>query len=88
MESVIRDICTYILDNIYDEITINELEKNFYYNKFDKKESIKFPGSFYYIYMQPCPEIENHILFGFRPHSLVLFNGHIIPTVIRNKFGS
>ena len=34
MESVIRDICIYILDNIDDEIVINNLEKVFCYNKF------------------------------------------------------
>lgn len=34
MESIIKDICTYILNNINNEITINELEKTFCYNKF------------------------------------------------------
>ena len=34
MESIIKDICIYILNNINNEITINELEKTFCYNKF------------------------------------------------------
>lgn len=34
MENVVRNICIHILDNIDDDITMNELEKIFCYNKF------------------------------------------------------
>ena len=34
MESIVKDICIYILNNIDNEITISELEKEFFYNKF------------------------------------------------------
>ena len=33
MESIIQDICKFILNNLYDDITITKLEKEFNYNK-------------------------------------------------------
>lgn len=33
MENVVRELCRYIIDNLYDDITLEKLEKNFYYNK-------------------------------------------------------
>lgn len=34
MEKVVKEICKYIIDNIDDEITLNQLEKEFYYTKY------------------------------------------------------
>lgn len=34
MEEVVKEICKYIIDNIYDEITLEQLEKEFYYTKY------------------------------------------------------
>ena len=34
MEEIIRDICRYIIENINEEIAIEQLEENFYYNRF------------------------------------------------------
>lgn len=33
MESIIQEICKYILNNLYDDITITQLENEFNYNK-------------------------------------------------------
>ena len=34
MDSVIKELCQYILDNINNEITLEKLEKEFYYSKY------------------------------------------------------
>ncbi len=34
MKDVIDDICKYILDNLYDEITLEQMEKEFFYSKY------------------------------------------------------
>lgn len=34
MQEVAMNICAYILENINDEITMNQIVENFYYNKF------------------------------------------------------
>ena len=34
MESIICDICKYLLDNISEEISIDDIEKEFHYNRY------------------------------------------------------
>ena len=34
MEEIIRDMCDYIIKNIYDDINLDNLEKEFFYNKY------------------------------------------------------
>ena len=34
MEDIIKEICRFIIDNIYDDISLERLEKEFYYNKY------------------------------------------------------
>jgi len=34
MEETVKELCTYILCNIYDDITIEKLEKIFFYNRY------------------------------------------------------
>ena len=34
MKEVINEICKYILENLYDNITLEQMEKEFYYSKY------------------------------------------------------
>lgn len=34
MEDIVREVCKFIIDNLYDEITMEKLEKEFYYSKY------------------------------------------------------
>ena len=34
MEDIVKEICKFIIDNIYDDINLEKLEKEFYYNKY------------------------------------------------------
>ena len=34
MKDVINEICKYILENLYDNITLEQMEKEFYYSKY------------------------------------------------------
>ena len=34
VENIVRELCKFIIDNLYDDITMEKLEKEFYYSKF------------------------------------------------------
>ena len=42
MEIIVKDLCDYIIDNIYNEITLEKLEKEFYYSKYYLVRIFKF----------------------------------------------
>ena len=34
MEYIVKELCKFILDNLYDDVTLNKIEEHFYYSRF------------------------------------------------------
>lgn len=34
MENIVKELCKFIIDNLYDDITLDKIEKEFYYSKY------------------------------------------------------
>lgn len=82
MEKIIKEICIYLLDNIDDEITMENLENTFYYNKFYLIRGFKTYTGY------TIKEFINHVKVLKTIDPLIFTDDTILKIALNNGFNS
>ena len=82
MESIICDICKYLLDNISEEISIDDIEKEFHYNRYYLIRAFKIYTGF------TMREFTNTVKVLKSVDPLLFTNDTILKIALNNGFNS
>ena len=82
MNNITNDLCSYLNSNIYNEITMDELEKEFFYNKYYLIRSFKSNTGY------TIKEYINTIKVLGTINPLILTNDSILKIALTNGFNS